>query len=117
MNVKLTTNFVAGIIFLALQIFSIVYARFIPERFFCWAPYDIHTKYSIHVQIDGNDLTNNEIKMRYRYHSHGWEPRSIFNVISLVKQYENTYGSDEGADVSIYYSINGKPEQIWKHKH
>ena len=102
-----------GIIFLMLQIAAIVYARFIPERFFCWAPYDIHTKFEVFVTIDGRDLSNAEIQSRYGYKMKGWEQRSIHNVISLISQYERTYGKTDDANVYMIYSINGHPEQKW----
>lgn len=103
-----------GILFLSLQMISIGYARFIPERYFCWAPYDIHTKFEVFVTIDGKLLTNEEARQRYRYKMKGWEQRSIYNVMALITQYESTYGKRENADVQIIYSINGHPEKLWK---
>jgi hypothetical protein len=66
--------------FLILQLCSVVYARFIPEKFFCWAPYDEHTNYQIKVNINGKDLSRSEIRSRYNYLSKGWELRSIDNI-------------------------------------
>ena len=104
---------IIGILFLLLQVAAIIYARFIPERFFCWAPYDVHTKYQVFVSIDERNLTNEEIESRYGYKMKGWEQRSIFNVISLISQYERTYGKSDNADVYMIYSINGHPEEKW----
>lgn len=115
MNRQNRRNFIFGVLFLLVQVLSIIYARFVPERFFCWAPYDIHTEYVIHVRIDDQNLSKDEISKRYRYSSKGWDPRSIYNVISLVLQYETTYGKEEGAQVKIIYSINGKPAEVWEY--
>lgn len=105
-----------GVLFLLLQVGGIIYARFIPERFFCWAPYDIHTKFEVFVTIDGQELSNSEIESRYRYKMKGWEQRSIHNIISLISQYERTYGQSDNAEVYMIYAINGHPEQKWTYK-
>ena len=102
-----------GAIFLIAQFVSIIYARVIPERFFCWAPYDQHTHYELFVEAKGVELTKSEIQERYHYRATGWEPRSIFNVINIVNQYESTYGETDRARVKIKYSINGNSEEIW----
>ena len=60
-----------GIGFLAFQVLLIVYTRFIPERFFCWAPYDQHTYMDVEVVIDNKKLTEKEIKERYHYRAVG----------------------------------------------
>ena len=84
-NQKKVYQFI-GILFLLLQLGSVVYARFIPEKFFCWAPYDEHTYYKIKVSLNGEELSAKEVKLRYNYLSDGWEPRSIDNVFSLSQE-------------------------------
>ncbi len=103
-----------GIIFLILQLFAIGYARFIPERFFCWAPYDEHTRFEVKVSIDGRDLSPSEIATRYKYRPSGWEVRAIHNVFSQIRQYETAYGRAENAEVTVIYQTNGHPQQEWK---
>ena len=103
-----------GIIFLVLQLGSIAYARFIPERFFCWGPYDEHTKFEVIVTIDGDTLSPEETEARYKYKMKGWEQRSIHNIISLISQYERTYGENDNAQVLMRYSKNGHPEKEWR---
>ncbi len=102
-----------GMAFLTSQLLSIAYSRFIPECFFCWAPYDEHSRYTIDVQIDGKPMSPDEISARYRYAARGWEVRAIHNVISLVRQYEMTYGQSDNATVTISYVVNGRPEETW----
>ena len=85
-----------------------------PERYFCWAPYDEHTFYTIEVEVDGRKLSKSEIADRYRYYPGGWEPRSIHNVISQVSQFESTYGVDDGAKIVIEYETNGHPKRRWE---
>lgn len=108
-------TYIIGISFLLIQLSSIVYARFIPERFFCWAPYDEHSHYKINVIINGSDLSAKEVSARYRYTPEGWEPRSMHNIFSIVKQYEVTYGKEDNATVEIVYRTNGHNEKRWKH--
>ena len=103
----------AGLVFLGLQVLSIVYARFVPERFFCWAPYDERSQYRITVEVAGKQFSEKETGERYRYYPAGWEPRSIHNVISMVRQHERTYGRGENARVTIRYQTNGHGERVW----
>ena len=46
----------------------------------------------------------------------GWEQRSIYNIFSIISQYEKTYGKNEDARVTIVYSINGHQEKVWNLK-
>ena len=103
-----------GILLLVLQICSVIYAQFIPERFFCWRPFDNHTSYRIEVKIKEKQLELHDIEKRYRYKSEGWEPRSIYNVFSIVSQYELSYGLKDSAQVKIYYNSNGKENEMWE---
>ena len=109
-------RFFIGILFLLLQVGSIAYARFIPERCFCWAPYDSHTKFQVFVTIDGKTLTTEETVARYKYKMKGWEQRSIDNIFSLISQYERTYGKADNAIVTMKYSTNGHEEKEWHYK-
>ncbi len=103
-----------GLLFLALQLVSIGYARFIPERFFCWAPYDQHTHYRIDVVLVDGTMTAIDVRRRYRYASEAWEPRNIANVFSIIRQYESTYGKSDNARVTVIYSTNGRAEATWQ---
>lgn len=102
--------------FIIAQIISLAVARFIPERFFCWAPYDEHTYINVNVEINGEQLTKKEIKKRYRYEAEGWEPRSIHNVFNIIEQYESTYGRNDNTKVLVKYSTNGYKELTWRLK-
>ncbi len=106
-------NYICAI-FILIQIGAIVYSRFTSQRFFCWAPYDIHTKFEATAIIKGKFFSANELKKRYKYKMAGWEQRSIYNVFSIIKQYETTYGKNDNAHVKVKYSINGYPERIWE---
>jgi len=111
---KKNVAFITGAAFLLIQVFSIIYAQFIPERFFCWAPYDQHTYYEVQVQLKDSFLTTDAVKKRYGYKAKGWEPRDFDNIISIINQYERSYGSNDDIKVSILYSINGRPKEIWR---
>lgn len=113
MNANRKVGFVLGVIVLLIQVASIIYARFTPERFFCWGPYDQHSHMEVQVKIKNRILTHNEIKKRYRCRAIGWEKRSIDNIFRVIKQYELTYGVSDNASVLVKYSINGREEQIW----
>ena len=99
---------------LLFQIAMIAYARFVPSRYFCWAPYDIQSAYRLDVSIGGRALTPAQIRSRYRRPKQGVDNRSIQHVMDIVQQYEQTYGAADQARVVMNYRINGKEEQEWR---
>jgi hypothetical protein len=103
-----------GITILLLQVGAIVYARFSPSRYFCWAPHDSQADYRITVIADGAPLTDEQVERRYRIAPSGVEARSIYAVTSLVEQYETTIGKGERVDVTVTYRINGREPQQWR---
>lgn len=102
-----------GYVFLVIQIILVIYAQFVPERFFCWAPYDEQTSYEINVEINGVALKDEEVGKRYRYGQKRTESRTIHNIISIINQYETSYGKNDNAKVTLTYSTNGHPQQKW----
>lgn len=102
-----------GVAFILLQLLSVIYARFIPERYYCWAPYDEHTFLRTKVWVDGIELPPKQISQRYRYQVNGWEPRSVNNVFDIIEDFESTYGRDQHVQVQIRYTTNGHEEKVW----
>lgn len=105
-----------SVLFILTQIVLIVYARYTPLRFFCWAPYDIHTKYEINAIINDSIYGPKQLESRYNYSMEGWEQRSIHNIFYIIEQYENTYGKYDSVEVKALYSINGRKEEEWIYK-
>jgi len=103
-----------GIAFLAIQVFLVFRARFVSERFFCWAPFDEASRFETQVRIGSRVLSPEEANQRYRYWSAGWENRSVHNVIGMIRRYESTYGKGDSAEVVLTYSFNGHPAQVWR---
>ena len=58
------------------QLGAIVYARFVPTRYFCWAPYDTQTDYVATATVNGKKLTGAEFRQRYRRPPRGFDNRS-----------------------------------------
>src|SRR5437762_12760970 len=106
---------IAGCGILLFQLVMIGYARFVPSRYFCWAPYDIQSEYRIDVTIGGRPLTASQIRARYRRPRQGVDNRSIQHVMDVVEQYEQTYGRDDHAQVFMKYRVNGKATQAWQY--
>lgn len=106
---------IAAVAILAFQLVMIGYARFVPARYFCWAPYDIQSEYKLDVTIGGHALTAAQIRARYRRPRQGVDNRSIQHVMDIVQQYEQTYGRNDRAWVSMTYRVNGKAEQAWQY--
>jgi len=105
-------NLTLGIFFGA-QIFGIVAARFGPERYFCWAPYDEITLFDIAVTVDGRQLSEGEIRARYRLPEAARDNHSHANVISVIAHFEQTYGAADRAQVALNYRVNGGSPQQW----
>lgn len=99
--------------FFSIQIFGVIRGRFTNTKFFSWAPYDEISVYEIDVKKNGRMLNNSEIRSRYRISARGRENRSIHNIISVVRQYENRYGTGDSVRVEISYTINGHLSSTW----
>ncbi len=63
-------------VWLAFQLGAIAYARFVPARYFCWAPYDTQTEYWVTVRQGDRQFSPDEIRQRYRRPAHGFDNRS-----------------------------------------
>lgn len=100
-------------VFFIAQVFGIAYSRFLEERYFCWAPFDQISLYEINLAVNGVIFSPEEIKGRYNLQGNGRENRSIHNVFSIIKQYEETYGKEDKVVVKVIYSTNGKAKEEW----
>lgn len=95
------------------QVAGVAYARFVPTRYLCWAPYDQISFYMIEAEREGRPLTPSEISARYRMPAEGRENRTIQHVLNTIAQYESTYGRADKVGVRVRYRTNGRPEQTW----
>lgn len=105
-------NFALAVL-LGAQVIGIAAARFGPERYFCWAPYDEITRFELTVTIDGRRLSAEEIQARYRLPDPTRDNRSYANVIAVIAQFERTYGAADRARVEFRYRVNGGAPQQW----
>lgn len=103
----------AAIAILLAQVVTIVYARFTPARYFCWAPFDMQTDYRLQVTINGRALTPAEIRARYRRPAVGTDNRSVQNLIDILEGVEQR--AVEKAAIVMTYRINGKEEHTWRY--
>jgi hypothetical protein len=99
---------------LGFQLAMIVYARFVPSRYFCWAPFDVQTEYWVTATASGHQLSAREIRARYRRPQHGTDNRSPQHVIDIFQGYEEHYGKNDHAQITMRYRVNGKEEQVWR---
>lgn len=96
------------------QIGAIVYARFVPTRYFCWAPFDTQTDYSAASVVNGHELTAAEFRQRYRRPMRGFDNRSPQHVIDMFQQVEEKRAAlGEKAIVTMKYRVNGKEVREW----
>lgn len=104
----------AAALLLALQVATIAHARFVSTRYLAWAPYDRITEYSLHAIVDGRLLSPPEIHRRYGLAALGTNNRSEAHVMTIVRQYEETYGRDDDAHVFLEYRVNGGELRRWQ---
>jgi hypothetical protein len=107
-------RYAIGIALLLFQAGAIVYARFSPSRYFCWAPHDSQAEYRIEVVLDGEPLTEEQVASRYPLSPSGVEARSIHAVLSVVAQYEETLGRGQRALAVVTYRLNGGELKQWR---
>jgi hypothetical protein len=103
-----------GAALLAFQVFMIGYARFVPSRYFCWAPYDIQTEYKLEATVNGKRLNGKQIQARYHRPKQGADNRSPQHVIDMLQGYEESYGRGDRTEIVMKYRVNGKEEQEWR---
>ena len=104
---------VIGVSILLVQVALIVYSRGTSARYFCWAPFDMQTDYTLDVTVDGRKLSAAEVRKRYRRPMKGTDNRSVQNLIDILEGYETQYAGAERAEIVMRYRINGKEEQVW----
>ena len=99
----------------AFQLGAIVYARFVPTRYFCWAPFDTQTDYMASAVVDGRQLTSEEFRKRYRRPARGFDNRSPQHVIDMLRQVEEKRSQQgDKATIVMRYRVNGKELREWK---
>jgi hypothetical protein len=102
-----------GLALLAFQVGAMLYARTVPSRYFCWAPFDMQTNYQLTVTVNGKKLSPAEIQKRYRRPAKGTDNRSFQHLIDIIEQTEQHYHPHDQTEVVMTYSINGKPQPPW----
>jgi hypothetical protein len=103
-----------GILLLVAQLVWVIYAHFFSWRYFAWAPNDYLVQYTIDVTVDGQPLSAQDIGARYREDQHGRYEAPARHLIDQIRQYEQTYGRSDRAEVVLRYRLNSGEEQIWK---
>lgn len=108
-------RFAAGVLILLLQAGAIVRARFANDRYFCWAPFDQQTKYSIGVAIGDEGLAEAQIRKRYRRPAEGVDNRSAHHLFDIITRAEQKFEKAGRSRVVVRYSINGHEEREWRY--
>lgn len=103
------------ILLFVFQLGAIVYARFVPTRYFCWAPYDTQTDYRATAIVNGHRLTAREFQKRYRRAMHGYDNRSPQHVIDMLQQAEEKHAQPgDKTTIVMQYRVNGKEPLEWR---
>ena len=105
---------VIPIMLLVFQLCAIGYARFVPTRYFCWAPFDTQTEYVATSIVNGNRLTAAQFRRRYRRPERGFDNRSPQHVIDMFQQEEERRAKlGDKSTIVMKYRVNGKELQEW----
>jgi hypothetical protein len=107
--------FALGLLLLAAQLGGIVYSRFTPLRYFCWAPFDQQTQYVIGVEVGGEPLSHGQIQARYRRPASGTDNRSAHHLFDIIERAESRIEPAGRGRVTVLYRINGGPEAEWRY--
>ena len=103
------------ILLFAFQLGAIGYARFVPTRYFCWAPYDTQTDYLATSTVNGKQLSSAEFRARYRRPMRGFDNRAPSHVTDMLEQVEMKRAKlGEQAEVVMKYRVNGKETREWR---
>jgi len=108
-------RFAVGALLLALQAGAIVRARFADDRYFCWAPFDQQTKYSIDVIVGKEGLVEGQIRQRYRRAPEGYDNRSAHHLFDIITRAEEKFEKYGRSRVIVRYSVNGHEEREWRY--
>jgi hypothetical protein len=109
---------VIPLLLFAFQLGAIVYARFVPTRYFCWAPYDTQTDYTATATVNGRKLSAAEFRQRYRRPARGFDNRSPQHVFDMLEQVEQKwFKASERATIVVKYRVNGKEPREWRWPH
>lgn len=101
------------VLFFGFQVGAIFFGFFHEEDYFNWVPYDEISHYQITATVRGLQLSDDEVKLRYRKPAQGRENRKIENLISVLRQYESTYGKNDSAYIHLTAVINGHKTIHW----
>jgi hypothetical protein len=104
----------AAVCLLLLQVVSVVHARFVTSRWLAWAPNDYAIGYKIQAQVNGRELSSDQIGKRYQLLSEGVYENPAQNLVDIVRQRERTYGRNDQAKVVLTFRPNGGTAQEWR---
>ena len=110
----MTVRRTAGIAFLLAQAALVAYAQLGPSRWLCWAPNDYAVEYQLHVKAQGRELNPAEVQARYHVADHGWYENPAANIMDIVRQYEQTLGRGDTAQVQLIYRVDGGGTAEWR---
>jgi hypothetical protein len=108
-------RFALGVALLALQAGAIGRARFVDDRYFCWAPFDQQTKYSIAITVGDDGLAAAQIQSRYRRPAEGVDNRSAHHLFDIITRTEKKFEKWGRSRVLVRYSVNGRQEREWRY--
>src|SRR2546421_12867360 len=86
-----------------------------PPRRSRWARCNKRTRYGAPATVNGKTLNGAEFRRRYRRNSHGFDNRSPWHVIDMLRQVEEKQSKlGEQATIVMKYRVNGKEPQEWR---
>ena len=103
----------AAAVILSLQAASVVRARFVGERYFCWSPHGMQVRFQLDVDLASRRLTPREAQNRHHLTDDAWEAHSAQNLIDTITMYESTLGRGDHAQVNLTYRVNEGQEKKW----
>ena len=109
---------VIPIVLFAFQLGAIVYARFVPTRYFCWARYDTQTDYTATATVNGKKLTRRIPRSDIAGRSEALTIARRSTSSTCWSRWNRSRARlGEQATIVMKYRVNGKELREWRWPH
>ena len=96
---------------LAAQFIGILRGQLVDDRFFAWAPHDQLTRFTVRAQKDGQQISAEQIALRYGLPAEDWHHRG--NVQTVIRVAEGRMSPAERWDVQLRFQVNRRAPRDW----
>jgi hypothetical protein len=113
---RLSITVLIAALILVVQVGAVAYVHLsgTNERYFAWGPNDFFVVYTITTSVDGHAWTPEQVAKSYEVPAHGTWEWPVQQLIDILKRYQEFYGTGQHEVVTLRYTLDGHPEQVWR---